>query len=619
MSAKEINPAFKFAILTVPGSVLLMWPNFTDPINLPKLMILIPFTLTAVLLLISLRNYGLQRTFTLENRLIILLYSLLGISMVLTGFLGSQNYIRVLFGATGRNNGLIYYLSAILLAVVILRISIGLLELDYLDKVLSWTSLAFLAYCMIQFLDLDPVSWANPYNRVIGTLGNPNFSASALSCFAVFWFYKFFRSRDIKPIKRFLLVIPAGMMIFLSWSTQSLQGLIVFALGVGLILYIYARERWASQSIPLLFFLGGGVSLLFLFASFLGFGPLGGSLEQYTLKLRGWYALFGIQAMLNSPWLGVGVDNYISAFRTFKSNEFVSQYGSVLSSNNAHSTPVQIGSSFGLVVFFIYCLIQMWILFRALSVLSSRSSTNSSLKAIALIWILVFSQSLLSIEIIGLGVMNWVLGAVILSSAQFQKFPLPSNDKSSKKTTKAPNYPIWASPIAVASFCLGAFTAIPISIQDKAFQNLSLYQVSDENSKNFAVENFAKLNNFTFYYPDKVDRILQNMFSAGLSSEIDLVVKKLYEVEPTNAQAADLLATHYKNTNQHLLEVQIREEIRDLDPWNEKLELALAQSYVKVRDKEGLRESVTRLRELNSSSPEFQEALSLLEGFEDVP
>jgi len=616
---KEINPSFKFAILTVPGSVLLIWPSYADPINLPKMMILIPFTLTAVLLLISLRNYGSQRTFTLEIRLMILLYSLLGISMVLTGFLGSQNYIRVLFGATGRNNGLIYYISAILLSVVILRLSIGLLELDYLNSVLSWTSLAFLAYCMIQFIDLDPVSWANPYNRVIGTLGNPNFSASALACFAVFWFYKFYRSRDMKPIKRLLLVIPAGVMFFLSWSTQSLQGLIVFALGIGLILYIFAREKWSSRSIPLLFFVGGGISLLFLFASFLGFGPFGSSLEQYTLKLRGWYALFGIQAMLNSPWLGVGVDNYISAFRTFKSDEFVSQYGSVLSSNNAHSTPVQIGSSFGLVVFFLYCIIQFWILLKALSVLSSRNSGNSRLKPIALMWILFFSQSLLSIEIIGLGVMNWVLGAVILSSSQFLDSPMISNDKNAKKVKKALNYPVWAGPIALSTFCLGAFTAIPISIEDKAFQNLSLYQVTDENSKRFAAENFNKLSSFTLYYPEKLDRVLQNMYLAGLSSELDVAVRKLYEVEAKNAQAADLLATHYKNTNQYLLEVQIRENLRNLDPWNEKLELALAQSYLSVRDKEGLRASVDRLRDLNPSSPELQEALSLLDSFENIP
>jgi len=408
-------------------------------------------------------------------------------------------------------------------------------------------------------------------------------------------------------------------MAFLSWSTQSLQGLIILALGAALILYTYAREIWPSPSIPVFFFFGGGFALLFLFASFLGFGPLGNSVEQYTLKLRGWYALFGIQSMLNSPWLGVGVDNYIIAFRNFKSREFVSQYGSVLSSNNAHSTPVQIGSSFGLLVFSIYCLIQLWILFRALSVLSSRESSSKSLKGIALIWILIFSQSLLSIEIIGLGVMNWILGAVILGAAKSQIPSLDSSKRISNNPQRVRNYPVWTGPLALSTFCLGAFTSIPITIEDKAFQNLASYQVVDEKSKNFAVENFNKLSNLTLYYPDKLNRILKNMFDAGLTSEIEYSVKSLYEVEPNDAFAAELLATYYKNTQQLLLEVQTRERLRNLDPWNEKLELLLAKTYAESKDKEGLDKSIDRLRFLNPASPELQEALTLLKGFENIP
>lgn len=619
VSTKEINPAFKFAVLAIPGTILFILTVYTDPINLPKLLILIPFTLTALLLFVSLRKYSPQKTSTIEQRLLLLLYLSLGIAMVLIGFLGSKNYIRVLFGADGRNNGLIYYVCVVVLAIIILRVAISFTELEYLDKVLSWTSLLFMAYCVIQFLDLDPASWENPYNRVIGTLGNPNFSASALSCFAVYWQYKFFKSGAQGLSKRFFLLLPAIVMALLSWSTQSLQGLIVFALGSALILYIYARERSASPSIPLVFFLGGGASLLLLFTAFLGFGPFGGSLEQYTLKLRGWYALFGFQAMLKSPWLGVGVDNYISAFRIYRNEEFVSQYGSGLSSNNAHSTPVQIGSSFGLLVFTIYCVIQLLILLRALSVLSTRDTSFSSLKGIALIWILVFSQSLLSIEIIGLGVMNWILGAVILSTSKSQDSTFTSKAKSANRPRKILKYPVWTGTLSIVSLCLGATPAIPISIEDRAFQNLSLYQVSDESSKKFAVENFNKLGKFTLYYPNKLDQIFRNMIDAGLNSEAEVSVKNLYKVEPDNAYAVDLLATFYKNTQQFPLEVAIRKELRNLDPWNEKLELALAQAYSEVRDEDGLRDSISRLKLLNPSGIELQEAQSLMGIFEDRP
>ena len=121
--------------------------------------------------------------------------------------------------------------------------------------------------------------------------------------------------------------------------------------------------------------------------------------------------------MLDSPWSWVGVDNYITAFRKFLTQEFIQQYAVALNANNAHSTPAQVGAAFGVIVFSLYCLLHLWILIRALKIINSRDASKTHLKGIALIWILVFSQSILSIEIIGLGVMNWLLGALLLNSS----------------------------------------------------------------------------------------------------------------------------------------------------------------------------------------------------------
>lgn len=618
MAVKEVNPAFRFATLAIPSSILFILPIYTDPINLPKLLILIPITLTATVLFILLRNY-VPKNLGTENKWPLFIYTFLGINMLISGLLGSQNYIRVFFGAIGRNNGLIYYVCVVTLAVIVTQGSIQLLELKYLNKVLSWTSLLFSAYCLVQYLGLDPLNWENPYNRVIGTLGNPNFSSSALSCFSIYWLYKFFRSGNVRLPKNLLLLAIAAVMMFLSWSTNSLQGLIVFALGAGLISFIFAREKWSSRLVLLIFSIGGGLSLLFLFISFLGLGPLGGSLEQYTLKLRGWYALFGIQAMLNSPWFGVGVDNYISAFRVFKSSEFVSQYGSTLSANNAHSTPVQIGSSFGVVVFLIYLLIQFWIFFKAFKILSSRNASENLIKGIALLWILVFSQSLLSIEIIGLGVLNWILGAIILSVSQPKNTSRDSMGESSIKTKKAQNFPLWTGPTAIACLSIGASVAIPISIEDRAFQNLAFYQVTSKNDLAYVVENYGKLSGLTLNYPSKLDQIMKNMSTVGLNPEIEEATKNLYKVEPDEAYSSDLMATYYKNTQQYSLEVQVREKLRELDPWNEKLELALAQAYSNNGDSSGLRQSIERLNLLSPSGNELKEAMALMLDSETSP
>lgn len=619
MAYSGLNPAFKYITYSIPATILTIAPGLTDPINIPKLLALLPFAVTAVILFLTLKKYSDVSKLTGADKTIFGAYGVLAISMTISGFLGSENYIRVIFGATGRNNGLLYYLAAITLALLLLRLAISEMQVVYLEKVLIWTSLPFAIYCGIQFLDLDPVDWANPYSRVIGTLGNPNFSASALASFAVFWLYLSFRTKTQRLNQRVLFLIPALTMFFLSWATDSLQGLIVFALGASLIIYMALREKYSSALIPYFFFFGGGLALFILFASFLGVGPLGGALEQYTLKLRGWYAYFGIRAMFDSPLTGVGVDNYISAFRSFKSEEFVSEYGSGLSANNAHSTPAQVGATFGLVVFLIYTTIHFWILYKSLRIISSRNTSDFYLKGICLVWILIFAQSLLSIEIIGLGIMNWVLGAVILSARSQVGDSESGEAKSIGKKQKTKILPAWTGSVTIASLLIGTIPAIQVSREDRIFQSVSFIQISDEKSKDVVRQEFVKLSNLTLFYPNNVDRIAGNLFQADMSLELKKVVENLYRVESKDAYAADLIATYYKNTSQFSKEIEIREKLRSLDPWNLNLELALAQAYSAVSNQSKLEESINRIKSLAPESPEYQTALLLLKPTTDTP
>jgi predicted Zn-dependent protease len=79
-----------------------------------------------------------------------------------------------------------------------------------------------------------------------------------------------------------------------------------------------------------------------------------------------------------------------------------------------------------------------------------------------------------------------------------------------------------------------------------------------------------------------------------------------------DAYAADLLATYYQNTDQRSKELEIRERIRVLDPWNSSLELSLARAYAAIGDPIKLQESVDRIKSIAPSSEEYKQALSLL-------
>ena len=54
--AQEIHPAFRYALLALPATVLLIIPSFDDPINIPKVMALVVFAFTSAVLYIALRK-----------------------------------------------------------------------------------------------------------------------------------------------------------------------------------------------------------------------------------------------------------------------------------------------------------------------------------------------------------------------------------------------------------------------------------------------------------------------------------------------------------------------------------------------------------------------------------
>lgn len=623
MNESLVNPIAKYAFFAIPATIILIIPTYSDPINLTKLQALFVIGTTCLILSLTLRKRNVFKPVTKGDTPVIFLYITLFMFMLLSGLLGSQNQIRVWFGTSGRNNGLVYYLSAILIAFLIYNVTIRQVEIKHLNKILSWTSILFGLYCLIQLLNLDPIRWTNPYNRVIGFLGNPNFSSSALALFSVFWGYEYLKTKfsSIEARSKRVFIYPSMSLIMalLTVSTQSLQGLVLLALGYGLLIFSYIIHRFDSKPLSISLLAIGFTTLVFSFISFLGFGPLGAYLEQYTLKLRGFYAYFGLKAMLDNPLFGVGVDNYVSAFRMYRTKEFVQEYGNTLSSNNAHSIPFQIGSTFGLPVFIIYCLLQSYILIRALKIINSRNSEMYIFKGIAILWVLVFGQSLLSIEIIGLGVMNWILGAVILGSKSYESMKTERQSTRNKTRFEITQSPEWLGPVAIITILISSIPVALISREDIAYNNVAQITVTGEESKAWVRENFERLTGLSLLDPTRVNKILPNLYASGLNSEAENLIRNLFENEPRDVYVNDLLATLYQNSKQLDNEIKVREQMRELSPLDYRLEGILARAYFDAGEAKKLVSSVEKLRNLAPESDEYLNAKAQLEELQGSP
>jgi hypothetical protein len=608
-----LSPVFRVTVWAIPSTVLVILPGFTDPINLPKLIVLWTIAFTSVSLYLLLRNYRAPRVVSGNLRIYLILYLLLIIAMSLFGLLGSDNSIRALFGAPGRNNGLIYYVSIISISVLVLMSSIGRNELAYLRKVILWISIIFGLYCTLQFLNADPIGWSNPYNRIIGTLGNPNFSSSALATFSIFWLYEGFRKYGVSAKIGFSYVVTALYFAFLAWATQALQGVVIVSVGVFIVTYVFLREKWPNRILPWATIFGGGSVMVFMFVSFIGLGPLGSVLEQYTLKLRSVYASIGLRAMIESPLYGVGVDNYNSAFRLYRTPDFVSQYGVGLNADNAHSTPAQIGATFGLIVFVLYIFLHFVVAMRAFRVINSRDKGLNFEKSIAILWILIFAQSMLSIEVIGLGVLNWFLGAVLLSLNYTDSDSMNNKDgKNNKSAGKRQSLPLWTGAATIGLFCASLSPVVLLAREDSAYKNIFALTMQNPSDKDWVRLQYGKLTPLTLLEPMKVSRILENMFNSDMNEEIKDVILQVYEANPRDVAANELMATYYRNNGEVESELKVREGLSKLDPVNYQLELNLAKIYADQGQKLKLQNSVSKILSIAPNSEEAKVARELL-------
>lgn len=617
MQQNEINPVTRLILFSLSGAVLLIIPQFSDPVNLPKLLLLIGFTFASSILFLTLRRTVSHILESNISKVGFWLYLSLLVGIIFSGFLESKNVIRVLFGTNGRNNGLLYYVCIIILSLLILKMKISIRDLIHLSNTLSWLSIIVTSYCLIQFFNLDPIPWANQYNRILGTVGNPNFSATLLALFSIFWAHKFVNSFLRGSITlNFQNVTSLGMSClagFLSYSTESLQGPVILCAGLFLLLFIILNAKLAKKWVIISFLFVVPIAIGSAFLSFLGYGPLGNSLEQYTLKLRSWYAYFGWKSMLDNPLTGVGVDNYIYSFRKYRTQEFINQYGNSLSSNNAHSIPMQIGATFGMPVFILFCILQFLVLYKSLKILMSNRTNLEELKTISLLWILSFSQTLLSIENIGLGVLHWLMGAIILNVdiGREKTEIVQVNLKKIKKHDES-KFPEWVGALTITSLVIGLIPSFALYREDQAFKVVSQITVASSEEKEIVREYFSKLKSVTLLDPAKVNKILPNLYTSGLLREVEDTVKQLYAVEPNDAYVLDALATYYQNSKEYRSEIETREKLRELSPLDFRLEGILARAYFDAEETWKLKESVERLKNIARDSQEFKISAALL-------
>jgi O-antigen ligase len=377
-----------------------------DPINPIKMLVVVPVGLMCLALILSNR----KRVGWSKYKVVLGLISGFVFWQVLVVLMSGGENNQQLFGSNGRNTGFITYLAFSLIFIGSVLASNS--EVQKRVVIVTFVvGAASLIYGVIQAGGADPISWVNPYSPVFGFLGNPNFQSSLLGVLCSIAFAQLF-VKSLKIQYKSFIGIYLLTSLYIIKETASQQGFLVLALGIGVVIGIYLAKRNRSLGISY-----GALSIFGFLLGLLGTlnkGPLASVLYKDSVTYRGDYWQAGWKMTVDHPIFGVGMDSYGDWYRRSRSIEATLRRGPEVTSNAAHNVFLDISSYGGFPLLIIYTALMVLVGISAIKVLKRQTSFNPVFAGLVGGWVAFQSQSIISINQIGLAIWGWVLSGLII-------------------------------------------------------------------------------------------------------------------------------------------------------------------------------------------------------------
>ena len=447
-------------------------------------------------------------------------------------FLSGATFISQIYGAFGRNTGFLTYLALSILVLLVSTLENSQQVREVIKYLLIVTCFEII-YGLFQFASIDPYSWKNLYNPIIGTLGNPNFSSAfygiVASLLIPYVFEKSFKLR-----MRLIALVVIGVLFFLTIVSDSWQGtgLILVSAAIYFLSFVRSirRVRIFGYLVGLIYL---GVSALAI-RGFQGDGPFGTYLNKPTFTIRMDYWQTAITTIKHNLLFGVGSDNFGDWFRLMRDEETVKRIGLGVATNSTHNVVLDIMANTGLLAGVLYLSVVALILWKSLPRLWKPLALDNKLfLPLFLGWFAYLIQSMVSINQIGIGAWGWILQglmvSVVLNQENFAHMVIEESDKKKSKNVKIPPAPSLLRIVTTPIFI--AIAVMPLYSDAKLISSL---KSGDENKVYLAVTAFPQ-------DPSRLNFATQT-FSQNRLPEISLKTAK-FAVEhfPNNYDAWDLL------------------------------------------------------------------------------
>jgi len=604
LSKAEAKKVQIFILLGGICTTLAMWVPLEDPINLPKLFVLVMFT--AVVLGHSLPAFFGMFKFTSGSQRIALSLIVLFLVGLLIATLATDVKYTAIFGEYHRNNGALSMFST---AVIAFAGGVAFTKAQSLNP-LRWVSLLglFLSiYGIMQFLGKDPVAWNNPYNPIVTTVGNPNFTSGIIGISSIASLYLVFESKKI--IERLSAAFVLIFGLFVVYKSDSVQGLFAFAVGTAILLLIKA---WTLKPIigvatgVVLTAIGTPIAL-----AVINIGPLASRLYQGTLNNRLDYWAAALNMFKSNPLLGVGIDRYGENYREFAVQD---QFVQGMFSTNAHNVYLHILATGGLTLFIPYVLLLAFITWLALISVKNATKELRVLAGTYLgTWLAFLILNAVTIDNLGVGIWLWIFAGIIIARSANEKGQdnAPPSSRTAKKNSKSSaNISIAPSINSLILVTVALAICVPLTTNSLRLSELGYY------AKTLEKDALAKK---LISYADEHSSDPQTLTVLGRyaiekqDGETMLYISKLIrEVDQRAYIGSYFPAIVYDAMNKRNQAVPYREKLLKIDRWSTNNMLQLVRTYYENKDYDKVREMAAKLKKLYPESEDSKNAQKLV-------
>ena len=549
---KQLSKLLAVGLLLI--SVFVSTQGLTDPVNVPKLLLLGVFSFAIAGLFLSFRvkfSGSAAPIFTS-------LFFLFGLISVVRS---SSPLTQNLYGAYGRNNGLFAYLFLSILLVV----SSQLVKPESHRRVLKallYVGYVNLAYCLWVILFGDFIPWNNPYGNILGTFGNPNFIGAFLGIFFGVQLAFGLAKETSKNFKISLLFL-LPLTLFEIVDSHAIQGRVLAALSVAIVFFFYIKSRFAQLILlvysALITFIGG----LALAGAFQR-GPLTEVIYKTSVSLRGQYWLSAWNTGQANPVSGVGMDAFGDWYRRARDIRAIELPGINTVVNTAHNVPLDMFAFGGWPLFICYLIVMAIAIRSAIRIAKKMSGYDAVGVGLITAWVCYQTQSIISINQIGLAVWGWALSGCLIGYARYleqvENLEQKPTSPVSKKVTMGQGGDAKATLYIGAFGLLGLLLALPPLAADASLRSA---QVSKDAAK------IESTMDSSYFNPLNSQKFVTNLQAFEGSGLFELSRKYALEAVRWNPEAYELWRILYLIKNSTLEEkASALENMRRLDPLN---------------------------------------------------